>query len=274
MKLVSFNVNGIRARPEQLRALVEQHQPDIIGLQETKVEDALFPLEDIRQLGYDAVYHGQKGHYGVALLHRQPLLDSRRGFDTDGEESQRRLVAITVATSVGPVHVYNGYFPQGESRHHPAKFPAKATFYRDLLDHLKRCHSPGDNLVLMGDMNVAPLDKDIGIGEDNRKRWLREGKCCFLPEEREWLQGLADWGLVDTYEHGDDSSGEHRYSWFDYRSKGFERNPRRGLRIDLILATRPLLERQRAAGIDHGIRAMARPSDHAPVWVEFDVALP
>ncbi|MCK9564370.1 MAG: exodeoxyribonuclease III [Bacteroidales bacterium] len=271
MKLISFNINGIRARPHQLRALVELHAPDIIGLQETKVVDDLFPLTDIHELGYEAVFHGQKGHYGVALLHRRPLLDSRCGFVDDGEDAQRRLVYGVLDSPLGPVHVYNGYFPQGENRSHPIKFPAKRAFYRNLLDHLQKHHSPDELVVVMGDMNVAPLDKDIGIGDDNRKRWLREGKCCFLPEEREWLARLSDWGLGDTFERAFPSSGEQRYTWFDYRSKGFERSPRRGLRIDLILATAPLLARQKAAGVDHVTRAMERPSDHAPAWVEFDL---
>ena len=124
-------------------------------------------------------------------------------------------------------------------------------------------------------MNVAPQDTDIGIGEDNRKRWLRTGKCCFLPEEREWLQTIMDWGLNDSFAtlhtslSGDNP--EQRYSWFDYRSKGFDRDPKRGLRIDLILATQMLVEKARSVGIDYSVRAMDKPSDHAPVWLEIDL---
>jgi exodeoxyribonuclease-3 len=119
-------------------------------------------------------------------------------------------------------------------------------------------------------MNVAPLDSDIGIGADNAKRWLKNGKCSFLPEEREWLQKITDWGLVDTYRQHHADSSDH-FSWFDYRSRGFERDPRRGLRIDLILATRPLAEFCRDADIDYAIRAMEKPSDHCPVWADFDI---
>lgn len=271
MKFVSFNVNGIRARLDQLRAVIANHAPDVMGLQETKVEDDLFPLDDIHSLGYQSTFHGQKGHYGVALLYRQTPLVAQCGLPADGEDAQRRLVRITLETPSGPLHVYNGYFPQGENRDHPLKFPAKQAFYRNLLDHLAGNHTPDEQIVVMGDMNVALLDKDIGIGENNRKRWLSEGKCCFLPEEREWLGKLTDWGLTDTYEHQNPADGEHRYSWFDYRSKGFEQSPKRGLRIDLILATKPLLERQTSAGIDHGARAMLKSSDHCPVWAEFDL---
>lgn len=270
MKLVSFNVNGIRARMHQLQAVIERHDPDVIGLQETKVEDGLFPIEEIRALGYDAVWHGQKGHYGVALLYRASPQTTARGYPHDGDDCQRRLLSATFAASQGPIHIYNGYFPQGESRDHPSKFPAKRDFYRHLQEHLAVNHTQADRVVVMGDMNVAPEDKDIGIGEDNRKRWLRTGKCCFLPEEREWLAALRNNTLTDTYEHLHPEMGEQRYSWFDYRSRGFERKPKRGLRIDLILATEPLLSTLTDAGVDQHTRAMAKPSDHCPVWAVFD----
>lgn len=268
MKIVSFNINGIRARLHQLEEVVARHAPDVIGLQETKVADEQFPLEAIHRLGYGAIYHGQKGHYGVALLFRAPPVASSRGFARDGEESQRRLVKASFATPGGNVHVYNAYFPQGESRAHPDKFPAKATFYRELLTTLHSDHQPSDHVVVMGDMNVAPTDIDIGIGDENRKRWLRTGKCCFLPEEREWYQALTNWGLQDTFRriHGDDARA---YSWFDYRSRGFEETPPRGLRIDFILASESLSAQLCDSGIDFTIRAMDKPSDHCPVWAEF-----
>ena len=182
-----------------------RHAPDVIGLQETKVADDQFPLEDIHRLGYQALYHGQKGHYGVALLFRTPPVASSCGFPGDGEDSQRRLIKASFAAPGGDVHIYNAYFPQGESRAHPQKFSNKAFFYREMLATLQREHSATDRVVVMGDMNVAPRDIDIGIGEDNRKRWLRTGKCCFLPEEREWYAALAGWGLEDTFRkrHGD-----------------------------------------------------------------------
>ena len=269
MKVVSFNTNGIRARPHQLQALVDRYNPDIIGIQESKVQDVEFPLEMIDQLGYHAAFHGQKGHYGVALLSRQPPAQVRKGLPDDSEEAQRRLISADYNDPAGqPLTLINGYFPQGESRDHAAKFPAKRRFYADLLSYLERDFSPDQPLLVVGDMNVAPLDSDIGIGADNARRWLRAGKCSFLPEEREWYQRLLDWGLVDTYQVQHPEEAE-RYSWFDYRSRGFEREPRRGLRIDLILATSPLAARCSGAGIAHDIRAMEKPSDHCPVWAEF-----
>lgn len=271
MRIVSFNINGIRARPHQLQALRDSYDPDIIGLQETKVQDADFPRELVEAMGYHVVFHGQKGHYGVALLSRSPPQDVVYGFPGEDGEAQRRLIGATYQVGATPVTVFNGYFPQGESRDHPVKFPHKQRYYAALRALLESRYAPDQNLVLMGDMNVAPLDLDVGIGADNAKRWLRTGKCSFLPEERAWLAALTGWGLYDAYRtHCPDSAD--RFSWFDYRSGGFEREPRRGLRIDLVLATAPLNARVRAAGIAYDIRAMEKPSDHCPVWVDFDLA--
>ena len=271
MRIVSFNVNGIRARPHQLEALRDRLDPDIIGLQETKVQDSEFPRDMVEALGYHVVFHGQKGHYGVALLSKREPLDCRLGLPSDGEEAQRRLITATYAMpGEERITVVNGYFPQGEHRAHETKFPAKRCFYAELQAMLGEQYEPTQNLIVIGDMNIAPQDRDIGIGEANARRWLREGKCSFLPEEREWLQHLLNWGLYDVFRTVHPTVDDC-FSWFDYRSRGFEREPRRGLRIDLELATAPLNQRVRDAGISYEIRTMPRPSDHAPVWVDIAV---
>lgn len=269
LSVVSFNVNSIRQRMHQLQAVIDTHQPDFIGLQETKVTDEDFPVEDINDLGYQVHYHGQKTHYGVALLSKHDFVEVTKGFVSDSDDSQRRLIGGRFVSPFGKdITVINGYFPQGESREHPVKFPNKQRFYADLMHHLNTHHSPDEQLIVMGDMNISPTDDDIGIGEDNRKRWLKTGKCSFLPEEREWLQTLQSWGLHDTFrQHYPDINDQ--FSWFDYRSRGFEREPKRGLRIDLILATTPLLESSHSAGIDYTVRGMEKPSDHCPIWARF-----
>jgi len=270
MKIVSFNINGLRARPHQLAALIEKHQPDIIGLQETKVSDEQFPEEPIRQLGYHLHYHGQKGHYGVALLSRKAPLEIYKGFPTDDEDAQRRFIWGTYADEKGStITVMNGYFPQGESRNHPIKFPAKQRFYADLQNLLQQRFTEQQPLLLMGDMNISPEDCDIGIGEINRLRWLKTGKCSFLPEERQWMENLKQWGLLDSFRYLYPDVTDC-FSWFDYRSRAFEDNPKRGLRIDLILASTALRSRLQAAGVDYELRAMEKPSDHAPVWLELN----
>ncbi|EIC21375.1 exodeoxyribonuclease III [Thiorhodovibrio frisius] len=268
--LTSFNINGIRARPHQLQAIKDLLAPDIIGLQESKVVDEQFPREMIEALGYHPAYHGQKGHYGVALLSKEPPKRLHKGFPGDDADAQRRAITGVFTLSDGSeLHVINGYFPQGESRAHPVKFPYKQRFYANLLDYLRRDFTPDQQILVMGDMNVAPLDLDIGIGENNAKRWLRSGKCSFLPEEREWFSALTAWGLHDSFRllHPDT---DNRFSWFDYRSRGFEDNPKRGLRIDLMLISTPLRERLRGAGIDYDIRALEKPSDHCPVWIDLE----
>ncbi|PSF12236.1 exodeoxyribonuclease III [Marinobacter fuscus] len=270
MMFVSFNVNSIRTRLHQLEAVIKELNPDVIGLQETKVTDAEFPVEAVRELGYHVHFHGQKTHYGVALLSREEPEAVLKGYPTDDDDAQRRLITGRFTVNGEPVTVINGYFPQGESRDHPVKFPAKQKFYADLMAYLDELsHEPG-HLVVMGDMNISPTDKDIGIGPDNAKRWLRTGKCSFLPEEREWLAQVGQRGLTDVFRHLHPDEAD-TYSWFDYRSKGFEREPKRGLRIDLIMASDSLLPKAQAAGVSYDIRAMERPSDHCPVWASFDL---
>ena len=270
MKVISFNTNSIRMRQHQLEALVEKYQPDVIGIQETKVTDEDFPVDMIASLGYEAAFYGQKTHYGVALLYKHRPTEIIKGFPDDKDDAQRRFIMASFEINGKKTTIMNGYFPQGESRDHPQKFPAKQKFYADLTDFIENNHKPEDNLIVMGDMNIAPLDNDIGIGADNAKRWLKTGKCSFLPEEREWLQKLYDWGLYDSYRHLHPDVNDH-FSWFDYRSKGFDREPRRGLRIDLILATKHLVEQCKETGIDYDVRAMQKPSDHCPIWAEFSI---
>lgn len=272
MRLVSFNINGIRARLHQLEALVATQRPAVIGLQETKVQDAEFPREAVEALGYRVVYHGQKGHYGVALMIDVAQCGEPEavhyGFPDDGEESQRRMIGVVLRLADGErLTVWNGYFPQGENVEHPLKFPHKREFYAQLQRLLEGAQRPDERLAVMGDFNISPEDIDIGIGEANRKRWLREGKTSFQPVEREWLAGIKAWGLTDSYRLCYPAVDD-RFSWFDYRSKGFDREPKRGLRIDHILVTAPLAERVTDAGIDYDLRGMQKPSDHAPVWAE------
>jgi len=267
MLCVSFNVNSLRTRLHQVDEIIEKYRPDIVGLQETKVTDDKFPVEEFTTYGYNLAFIGQKSHYGVALLSRSPLINVQKGFPGDDESAQKRFIAAQVETDGRLINLLNGYFPQGESNTHPTKFPNKRKFYADLLHYAQNHLSPDQPTILMGDMNVAPHDIDIGISEDNRNRWLSSGKCSFLPEEREWMNKLLDWGFTDTYRLLNPEQQE--YSWFDYRSRGFERELKRGLRIDFVLATKTLAEHCVDSGIDLEIRAMEKPSDHCPVWAEF-----
>ncbi|GIU28138.1 exodeoxyribonuclease III [Shewanella schlegeliana] len=268
MKIVSFNINGLRARLHQLQALIDSHQPDIIGLQETKVHDEAFPVADVEAMGYKVHYHGGKAHYGVAMLSKSEPIKVQKGFPTDEEDAQRRMIMGSFMQENGrTLTVVNGYFPQGENISHETKYPAKRKFYKDLMLYLNEYHSSEEDIAIIGDINISPVDLDIGIGEPNAKRWLKTGKCSFQPEEREWLKTLMDWGLVDTFRELHPERSE-RYSWFDYRSKGFVDN--RGLRIDVILATKSLAERLVESDVDYDLRGIEKPSDHAPIWSTFN----
>ena len=144
MKCISFNTNSLRIRLHQLADLIDAHHPDIIGIQETKVTDADFPWEAIQELGYHSEYTGQKTHYGVALLSKQKPLGVVKQFEGDPEEAQKRFIACSYRADDGGIfHVLNGYFPQGESRDHPVKFPNKARFYADLLAYLQALQCRG-----------------------------------------------------------------------------------------------------------------------------------
>lgn len=267
MKIVSFNINGLRARLHQLQALIDSHQPDVIGLQETKVHDEAFPLADVEAMGYKVHYHGGKAHYGVAMLSKLEPLTLQKGFPTDEDDAQRRMIMGTFMQENGrPLTVLNGYFPQGENINHETKYPAKRKFYKDLMLYLNEHHTADEDIAIIGDINISPVDLDIGIGEPNAKRWLKTGKCSFQLEEREWLKTLMDWGLVDTFRQLHPTRTE-RYSWFDYRSKGFVDN--RGLRIDVVLATKSLAQRLIESDIDYDLRGIEKPSDHAPIWSTF-----
>ena len=266
-KIMSFNVNGLRSRLDNLAKVIENHKPDLIGLQETKVSDEEFPFDVIDKLGYRSDIYGQKGHYGVALLSRHSSPSVQFGFPSDNTDAQRRMIHGRYIINNKPVHLINCYFPQGEGRDHPTKFPAKKKFYADLLTYLEQNFDASDLVFVLGDMNVALSDKDVGIKPENAKRWLKTGKCAFLPEEREWLQALLDWGLTDTFraDHPDDTQS---FSWFDYRSRGFEQDPKRGLRIDLILASNATTPYLKGSGIDFQARGQEKPSDHCPIWVD------
>ena len=267
MKICSFNINSIRARPHQLEHVRDTIAPDVIGLQETKVQDSEFPLEMVEELGYHVEYWGQKGHYGVALLSKEKPQQVFKGFAQDTEEDQKRFIQATYNFGKEEITVLNGYFPQGENRSHESKFPKKVKYYKDLFEHISELMKQTKNIAVMGDFNVAPADIDVGIGEQNAKRWLRDGKCAFLPEEREMWNKILELGFYDSWRqvYPEDSI---TYSWFDYRSRMFDDDPKRGLRIDHILLSESLNQSLKSVGIDYDARAMEKPSDHCPIWAE------
>lgn len=267
MRFVSFNINGLRARIHQLDAIIKQLKPDVIGLQEIKVHDNAFPIEMINKYGYYVYYYGQKRYHGVALLLRYPPVSIAYGL-YDNYLSEKRIIIAQIPTAIGILTVINSYFPQGENKN-SNKFIFKRQFYQKLQYYLEHNYHQESLLLIMGDTNISPTDLDIGIGKINKKKWLTLGRCSFLPEERQWIKQLLNWGLVDVYRVQYPKNNASCYSWFSYMYNGFIKN--RGLRIDLILTTRPLALRCQWNDINYKIRSMQRPSDHAPVWSDFNI---
>ena len=266
MKIISFNINSVRARPHQLEYIRDHLDPDVIGLQETKVHDDEFPVELINEIGYHCEYWGQKGHYGVALLSKKKPIEVSKGFLKDTAEDQNGFIQGRYKFKKNDIYILNGYFPQGENRNHETKFPKKIKYYKDLKDHIKKLQRSTSNIIVMGDFNVAPSKNDIGIGEVNAKRWLRDGKCAFLPEEIEMWNSIKDLGFIDSWRQQNPDE-DSIFSWFDYRSRMFDDNPKRGLRIDHIMVSEKLYGSIKSTGIDYDARAMEKPSDHCPIWV-------
>lgn len=268
MKILSFNINSIRIRLHQLKTIIKKHNPEIIALQETRVHDDLFPINHINNLGYDVYFHGQKKYYGVAFLTKIHPLYIFKNFPNHIIENQCRIITIKIPTYIGNITIINVYSPQGDNRNNIIKFNKKYTFFLNLYTYLKENFCPKELIIVLGDMNISFTNKDIGIKEKNRLIWLKRGKCSFLPEERLWMQKILNWGLIDIWRIKNPNICNY-FSWFDYRSYGFLRNE--GLRIDYILISRPLVNYCLKTGIDYHIRNMIKPSDHAPIWIKFNI---
>ena len=266
MLIISFNINGLRARPHQLEKIKEVYNPDIIALQEIKVSDEDFPSQIPDSLGYKYFNYGQKGFHGVAIFSKIEPVNVIKGLDGGDDEAQKRYIQCDYETNVGIVSICNSYFPQGENRKHPEKFPYKDRYYKRITNHLKNLNT---NIVLTGDFNIAPERNDIGMNEDGIKRWLSQGHTAFLPEEIEWYKKLTNLGLVDVWRERNPNS--NKCSWFDYRSRGFDQDPKRGLRIDHFLLSEKLKGKYLDSQIDHDMRAMEKPSDHCPVSLDLDL---
>ena len=268
MKIVTFNINSIRKRLHQLQAIIDSYHPDIICLQETKVDDDNFPTLEVHNMGYGVAFYGQKTHYGVATLSRTLMDLELFNFADDDETAQPRSLLTRHQIDGKPFLVFNGYFPQGDNRSHPTKFPAKKRFYENLVALLKQYRQKPMPLFVVGDFNIAPDDRDVGI--DTAADWLRRGDCSFLPEERQWYEQIYQLGFVDCWRECHPKE-DQLFSWFNYRTRAFERTIKKGLRIDHILIHSNWQNQIQQAGMDYTIRAMPSPSDHVPVWVEIQL---
>ncbi|HXD83817.1 MAG TPA: exodeoxyribonuclease III [Rudaea sp.] len=252
MKIATWNVNSLKVRLPHLREWLGSAGPDIVALQETKTEDAKFPVEEIAALGYRCVFSGQKTYNGVAILAREEPRDIVTDIPGLDDPQRRILVATVAGVRVANLYVVNGQEVGSDKFAYKLDWLAKVRAF--LADEIRR----HPNLVVLGDFNIAPDDRDV----HDPSAW-HEQVLCSTPE-RDALKSMFDLGLHDSFRLFE-STGGH-FSWWDYRQAAFRRNL--GLRIDLILASEALRSRCRGSVIDRTPRTWERPSDHAPAILE------
>jgi exodeoxyribonuclease-3 len=253
VKVATWNVNSIRSRVERVLAWTQREMPDVLCFQEIKTTDELFPRTRFEDLGYHVETFGQPTYNGVAILSRTTPKELERGLPGDAPDAQKRLIAATVKG----VRIVNVYVPNGQSPESD-KFVFKMEWLARLRDWLEASASPEDPLLLLGDFNIAPDERDVHDPE----RW--RGQVHFHPLEHAALARITEWGLFDLFRKHHTEGGF--YSWWDYRKLAFPKNY--GLRIDLVLGTAPLLKRCKGSAIHRDERKGEGPSDHAPVMVE------
>jgi len=256
MKIATWNVNSINVRLPQLLAWLETADLDVACFQETKTVDEGFPVEALRDAGYEAVFDGQKSYNGVAIISRLPIEDVQRNYLDDTEDSQKRMIAATV----GGIRIVNTYTPNGSEL-----WSDKFNFKLDWLQRLRRffdenCDASSD-VLLCGDFNVAIEDADVWNAGAYR------GKIHFSKPERAALHNVKQWGFVDVFREKNGDVKE--FSWWDYRAGSWQKN--QGLRIDHIWTSRSLADRCTSCHIDKATRALEKPSDHAPVIAKFSI---
>lgn len=250
-KLASWNVNSLRVRLPQVLDWLKQTQTDLVALQETKLQDENFPHDEFAAAGYDSQANGQKTYNGVALLARHPLKLEKVEYDLPGfDDPQRRLIAA----SCGSLRIINVYVPNG-AEVGSDKFQYKLDWLDALLNYLEQQQARYPNLIVAGDFNIAPEDRDVHDPE----AW--EGSVLVSDPERKKFHQLLELGFKDSFRLFDQP--EASFSWWDYRAAAFRRN--HGLRIDHILVSDQLAGQVTLSTIDRAPRQLDRPSDHAPV---------
>jgi exodeoxyribonuclease-3 len=255
VRIATWNVNSIRARTELVVDWVRRAEPDILCMQETKVLDDDFPTDELQRLGYAVAVAGQKSYNGVAIATRLALRDVQIGLQDDLPDADRRSIAATI----GDLRVMSVYVPNGKSVRSPA-FATKIAFFHRLRKTIDEREKRAENLILCGDFNVAPDDRDVF--DPVRLR----GHLHFHPDEQRALAALMKDRLIDAFRLHHAEGGH--YTWWDYRGGGVRLNE--GLRIDHVLVTPSVARRCRSATIDVEERTREKPSDHTPVIVEID----
>ena len=254
LKIATWNVNSLKARKERFLAFLQRESPDLVCLQELKGVDEIFPRAEIEAAGYHAQVFGQKTYNGVAVISKGPSEIVSKSFEDGVDDPAARFLCVRTHG----IYVASAYIPNGQAVG-SEKYAYKLEWLKRLRRYLDKRFTPKDPLVVAGDFNVAPEDRDVYDPES----W--KGQILFSDLEKAALKEVCAFGLQDTFRKFH-TEGD-LYSWWDYRMLGFPKN--RGLRIDFVLATPPLWEKCTAARIDRDERKGSSPSDHAPVLAEF-----
>jgi exodeoxyribonuclease-3 len=255
MKVASFNVNSLRARLPIVLQWLTEHRPDALAIQETKVQDDDFPTDAFDGTGYKYVFKGQKSYNGVALLSKNKIEDVQFGFDDEPKDAPRLIKAKINRINIVNTYIPQGYMPESD------KFEYKLQWFERLLDFFESHFKPTEPLLWVGDLNIAPEDKDVYDPES------LYGHVCFHPEVHKALKKVMDWGFVDVFRMHCDLPGQ--YTFWDYRDRNTVKN-NLGWRLDHIMATKSLAKKSLRCYIDKSPRLLQRPSDHTPVIAEFD----
>jgi exodeoxyribonuclease-3 len=254
LSLISWNVNSLRARWPLVQKLIEEERPDILLLQETKVEDALFPEEALGDFGYNVLFVGQKSYNGVAFLSKFPFEECQKGFPGDGGEA-RYLEGV-----VRGWRISNLYAPNGQTVGVPA-YDRKLAFYTYLKEHVAQCLTQETFFVLAGDFNIAPTDADVYNPQE------LTGQVPCTEQERAAFHSLLAQGLTDAFTTVSSVVSRKKpttsFTWWDYRRRSFD--PNKGRRIDQILLSPQALAHSRPGEVLLSYRTLPRPSDHAPI---------
>lgn len=257
MRIVTWNINSIRARVPHVLDVLKRLAPDALFLQELKCTNEQFPTAEVEAAGYQCALFGQKSFNGVALVTKDKPTDVVRNISDGAEDEQARLIGATLRG----VRCYGLYAPNGQAVGSEA-FDYKLNWYTRLRRFLQQRHAPESKVLLCGDFNVAPEDLDVW---DPR---LFAGQTLFTDTEKRAWRDLRDSLQMTDVFRGLDPNGQ-AFTWWDYRLSGYKKN--HGLRIDHFLATKSVFEKAKATGVDRPARELELPSDHAPVWADFDM---
>jgi len=257
MKVVTWNINSIKVRRDNVLRWLKEAQPEVACLQELKCADDTFPHTAFEDLGYNVAVHGQKTYNGVAIVSKYPLEDVTRGLPGADDDDQARYIEAVISHEDGVLRVASIYLPNGNPADGP-KFDYKLEWMARLKEHARALLAYEEALVLAGDYNVIPTEDDV----HDPDAWRDD--ALFLPETRAAFRAILNLGFTEAFRASTDEPA--RYSFWDYQGGAWQKN--HGIRIDHLLLSPRAADKLSACDIDKAPRSWQKPSDHVPVWAE------